>query len=73
MESGWDPEVKQYFRKIINTVSLGLSWLLAAATAGLYFRLAYRSDVPLVLNFLYYALLIGTGFLLGRYLYRLWR
>jgi hypothetical protein len=73
MEQGWDPEVKRYFRKIIYSFSFGLMWLMSGVTAGLYFGLAYRNDVPLVYNILFYAGLVFTLVLLLRYYYRLWR
>lgn len=73
MEQGWDPEVKRYFRKIINSFSLGLLWLMSSATAGLYFRLAYRPDIPRVFNILFYAgLALSLGLLL-RYYYHTWK
>jgi len=73
MESGWDPEVKKYFRKIINSIFLGMMWLMSGVTAGLYFGLAYRSDVSIFYNILYYVFLAGTLALLLRYLYRTWK
>jgi hypothetical protein len=73
MESGWDPEVKKYFRKIINSIFLGLMWLMSGVTAGLYFGLAYRSDVSLIYNILYYVFLASSLALLLRYLYRTWK
>jgi hypothetical protein len=73
MESGWDPEVKKYFRKIINSIFLGMMWLMSGVTAGLYFGLAYRSDVSLIYNILYYVFLASSLALLLRYLYRTWK
>jgi hypothetical protein len=73
MESGWDPEVKKYFRKIINSIFLGMMWLMSGVTAGLYFGLAYRNDVSLIYNILYYVFLAGSLALLLRYLYRTWK
>ena len=73
MEQGWDPEVKKYFRKIINTISFGLIWLMSCATAGLYFKLAYRDGKPMLYVILYYAGLIITLFFLLRYYYRIWK
>ena len=73
MEQGWDPEVKKYFQKIISSFSFGLMWLMSCVTAGLYFGLAYRKDVPLLYNILFYAGLLLTLFLLLRYYYRLWK
>jgi hypothetical protein len=73
MEQGWDPEVKQYFRKIISSFSYGMLWLMSGVTAGLYFGLAYRSDVPVLYNILFYLFLAVTLGLLLRYYYHLWR
>jgi hypothetical protein len=73
MESGWDPEVKRYFRKIISSLSFGLLWLMSAVTAGLYFGLAFRTDLPVIFPILYYLFLIATLALLLRYLYRTWK
>jgi hypothetical protein len=73
MESGWDPEVKKYFRKILYSLSWGLMWLMTAVTAGFYFGLAYRKDIPAVFNVIYYLFLAGSLFLLLRYFYRTWK
>ncbi len=73
MEQGWDPEVKRYFRKIISSLSVGLLWLMSAVTAGLYFGLGFRKDIPAVFIILYYVLLVVSLLLLLRYYYRLWR
>lgn len=71
MEQGWDPEVKRFFRRIINTISMGLLWLMSAATAGIYFGLGYRRPLPWVIVF--YVILVITLFLLLRYFYRIWK
>ena len=73
MEQGWDPEVKRYFRKIISSFSFGLLWMMSAVTAGLYFGLAYRTDIPVMYVILYYICITGGLFLLLRYYYRLWK
>jgi hypothetical protein len=71
MEQGWDPEVKRFFLKIINTISLGLLWLMSVLTAGLYFGLAYHSNIVYIILF-YSGLVISLGLLL-RYYYRTWK
>jgi hypothetical protein len=73
MEQGWDPEVKKFFRKIISSFSFGLIWLIAAVTAGLYFGLAHRSDLPILYNILYYVCLVASLVALLRYFYILWK
>ena len=71
MEQGWDPEVKKYFRKIMNTIAVGLFWLMTVLTAGLYFGLAHHSNTAYLILF-YTGFAISLFFLL-RYYYRVWR
>ena len=52
MEQGWDDDVKVFFVKILNSVAMTLLWVLAAVTAGLYFKLALVG---------FYWLLLFTG------------
>jgi TRAP-type C4-dicarboxylate transport system permease small subunit len=73
MEQGWDPDVKQYFRKILNTISVGLLWLMTAAAAGLYFGLAIPGDHIRAGNIIFYIVLVITFCLLLLYFIRLWK
>ena len=69
----WDPEVRKFFIRIINSVALGLFWMMACATAGIYFKLAYFNGQPVINNILFYAGMAITLFLLVRYLLRVWK
>ena len=71
MEQGWDPEVKKFFRKILNTIGTGLLWMMAVLTAGLYFGLAYHSNL-LYITLFYIGFAVSLGLLL-RYYYHLWK
>lgn len=73
MESGWDPDVKKFLVKILNSISLVLIWLIAGATAGIYYQLGYRTDLPIIFNIIFYAVMLVTFFFLIRHLYRIWR
>ena len=73
MEQGWDPEVKKYFLKIIRSFTYGLLWMMACATAGIYFKLAYSGGKPFIYTILFYAGMLITLLLLVRYLYKTWR
>ena len=64
MEQGWDPEVKKYFVKILNSISIGLLWLMAMVTAGLYFQLGYRTNKPAFFNVLEHLGYASNGVLL---------
>ncbi len=73
MEQGWDPDVKKYFLKVLNSFCLGLLWLAACATAGIYYGLANTAGKPLIYTVLFYAgMLLSLLLLLGFY-YRTWK
>lgn len=69
----WDPRVSRLFRKILNSVSLGLTWLLAVATAGLYYKLGYISSGHISQPIVFYSLVVITMLLMGRFLHRTWK
>ena len=71
MEQGWDPEVKNYFRKILSTIGFGLLWLLAVLTFGLYLGFAHHSKLLYII--LFYVGLTTSLALLLRYYYKLWK
>jgi hypothetical protein len=72
-EQGWDPEVKKLFARILNSVSWGLIWMIACATAGIYFKLGYTAGQPVVYPIIFYSIAFITLLLLLRYLRRTWR
>lgn len=73
MEQGWDPNVKKYLRKVLNTISICLLWLMGCATAGIYFELGYSAGKPVLYTILFYTAMLITLFLLIRYLYNTWK
>lgn len=73
MERDWEPRVKRYFQKIIGTVSWGLMWLMACATAGIYFQLGYIQGKIEIRNIIFYAAMLVSGLVLARYLYLTWK
>lgn len=73
MESGWDPDVKKYFRKVLNTISYGLIWMMAAVAAGLYFRLAIPGERPLYAIIIFYIVLLASFLFLLRFFYSTWK
>jgi uncharacterized membrane protein len=73
METGWDPDVKKYFIKILNSISFGLLWLMACVTAGIYYGFAYTDGKPVIYTILFYTGMALSLFFLLRYYYRAWR
>ena len=70
--TGMDPEVKRYFKKIINSFSVGLLWLLSVATAGLYYGFGITNNGLMWYNILYYILSLLTLAALIYYYFRIW-
>lgn len=70
--SGMDPEVKRYFRKIVNSFSLGALWLITIATLGIFFRLGIVTSGIRWYNVLFYAGLLTSLGVMIRYYYKAW-
>lgn len=68
-----DPEVKKYFRKIINSFSIGLLWLFVIVTSGLYFQLGLINGKFQWYNYIFYSFFLLSFLLLVRYYYKLWK
>jgi hypothetical protein len=73
MEQGWDPDVKKYLRKVMGSLSWGLLWLIACATAGIYYELGYRAGKPVIYTILFYTGMLISLLFLIRYFYNTWK
>jgi hypothetical protein len=71
--SGMDPEIKNYFKKIVNSFTWFAIWLISVASAGLFFGLGEVNGAVKWFNILFYFLALVTFIWLIRYLYRLWK
>lgn len=71
--SGMDPEVKRYFRKILNSFAVGLLWLMSMGIAGLFFKLAIVKNNVRWYNIVFYGVFLSTLALLILFFYRVWR
>jgi cytochrome c biogenesis protein CcdA len=73
MDTGMDPEVRKYFRKILNSFGVGFFWMFSIATAAFYFDLAIINDKIRWYNYLFYIIFVITLIWLIRFYYRLWK
>jgi len=69
---GMDPEVKRYFRKIVNSFSTGLLWLVCIVIAGLFFNLGIARNGVKWYNAAFYVFAAVSFVGLMRYYYRIW-
>lgn len=72
-DQGMDPQVKRYFRKIINSFSVGLIWLLTMAMAGLYFRLGIVEEHIRWYNTVFFFFAFISLCALLYYFYKTWK
>lgn len=70
---GMDPQVKIYFKKIMNSFAVGLLWMLVAGTLGLFFKLAIINKGWHWYNVLFYLFFFATLTCLLFYFHRIWR
>jgi hypothetical protein len=71
--SGMEPEIRQYFRKILNSFSVGAMWMLSFSTLGLFFGLAHIDEGIRWYNIVFYSVFVLSFAALIFYFYRLWR
>jgi NADH:ubiquinone oxidoreductase subunit 3 (subunit A) len=70
--TGMDPEVKRYFRKIMKTFSVGLLWMMVTGTAGFFFGLAIIRDGLRWYNLVFYFFFLLTLAAMIFYFYKIW-
>lgn len=68
-----EPEVQEFLKRIMQTISMGLLWMLINMTAGIYFGLAFFDDTPTWKNYIYYVCFIITLVLLLVYFRNKWK
>jgi hypothetical protein len=68
-----EPEVRAFLLLIVNTISMGMVWLLLNMTLGIYFNFAFFEESPSLGNMLYYIFLPGSLVLLILYLRKKWK
>ena len=68
-----EPEVKAFLLLIIQTISMGIVWLLINMTVGIYFNLGFFEGSPSLWNILYYIFFLVSLMLLIMYLRKKWK
>ena len=68
-----EPDVKAFLIKIVQSLSMGMLWLLVNMSIGIYYGFAFFEGSPTLGNYIYYAgFLISLGALLF-YLRKKWK
>lgn len=68
-----EPEVREFLVKIMQSISMGLVWLLINMSIGIYYGFAFFEERPTTGNIIYYIGFIGSLVLLIAYLKKKWK
>jgi hypothetical protein len=68
-----EPEVKDFLKRIVASISLGLLWLMVIMTLGIYFDLLPIYGRPTTGNIIFYIFLLASGATYLRFLIRTWK
>jgi ABC-type uncharacterized transport system permease subunit len=68
-----EPDVKAFLLLIVQTISMGMLWLLINMTAGIYFNFAFFEGSASIWNILYYIFFLVSLVLLIKYLRKKWK
>ena len=70
--SGIEPETRDFLKRIIQTVSIGMLFLLLHMTVGIYFNWAFFEGSVRTGNIIYYIIFLLSLAGLVYFYYRLW-
>lgn len=73
MNSGFEPEIRDFLKRILQTVSVGILFLLLHMTFGIYFNWAFFEGHIRMGNIVYYFVFLASLAALIYYYYRLWK
>lgn len=73
MSGGIEPEVKDFLKRVMQTVSTGMLFLLVHMTFGLYLNWGFYEGQIGIGNVIYYVFFLGSFAGLIYYYYILWK
>ncbi len=71
--SSMEPEVREFLKKIVLSVFVGLGWLTLNMTLGIYFNLLFIENKFAIGNLIFYIIFIASFFLMIWFFYRTWK
>jgi len=73
MSSGFEPEVRDYLRRILLSLILGVIWLMVNMTIGIFLEWMFFEGRPKAGNIAYYVFFLATLVWYLWVLRRLWK
>ncbi|MBS1597124.1 MAG: hypothetical protein JST75_02790 [Bacteroidetes bacterium] len=71
--SSVEPEVKDFLKRVVSSLFLGLLWLLFNMTLGIYFGLLFVVEKITIGNIIFYLFAIISLALLVWFYYKTWK
>ena len=71
--SGMEPEAQEFLKRIVQTVSVGILFMLLHMTFGLYLNWGFFEGTPRLGNIIYYIVFLASLSGLIYFYYRLWK
>lgn len=68
-----EPDIKAFLLLIVNTIAMGMLWLLLNMTFGIYYGFAFFTGHPSIANIVYWICLITSFIFLLRYFKKKWK
>jgi hypothetical protein len=71
--SGMEPEIREFLKTVLKTISAGMLFLIFHMTIGLYFNWAFFEETMRIGNIIYYLFLTASIIYLLYYLKKIWQ
>lgn len=71
--SGMEPEIRDFLKTVLKTISAGMLFLIFHMTVGLYFNWAFFEESIRIGNMIYYLVLVGSLTYMLYYLKKIWK
>jgi hypothetical protein len=68
-----EPDLKEFLKKIIQSVFVGLGWMMVNMIAGIFLGWMFVGERLTAGNIIFYIFLIGSLILLVRFYIRIWK
>ncbi len=68
-----EPEVREFLVKIMQSISMGMVWLLINMSIGIYYGYAFFEDSPTAGNYIYWTAFLASFVALILYLKKKWK
>ena len=71
--STMEPEVRNFLKKIVSSIFMGLFWLMLNSILGIYFNLLFIETKISIGNIIFYIIFVGSLAALILFYYRTWK